>query len=231
MDSDNRSQGNSDSLPFTSFPHSLTQPTALPTRSLSTTPRAIKHKSDNGTDIIYLGSGPIHNGSSRLNLNPALLLNPKGYAGPSQSQSPVPTAPHNGINRSFNGSSNSPEVQFQFSNPQDSFTANGHPVQSNGYTTPNSNNFNNMIDRMNNVEQRTFAPQLKRRKLESEDSMSSVGSFGGGGSGDIGHYVNEKRREATNQQLPTRRVEAVDLTDGGGSFAICMALVDSRTNT
>lgn len=79
---------------------------------------------------------------------------------------------------------------------------------------PNSNNFNNMIDRMNNVEQRTFAPQLKRRKLESEDSMSSVGSFGGGGSGDIGHYVNEKRREATNQQLPTRRVEAVDLTDG-----------------
>lgn len=87
------------------------------------------------------------------------------------------------------------------------------------YTYPNGqamlqpNNFGNMIDRMNNVEQRAFAPQTKRRRVEAEDSLDSVRGFGNGGSGEIGGYVKERRQETAQQQPATRQVEAVDLTE------------------
>ncbi|KAI0848090.1 SNF2 family N-terminal domain-containing protein [Daldinia vernicosa] len=151
----------------------------------------------------------MQNGSSRLNMNPALLLNPKGYSAPTP-----PTRP-NAPARPFSNSNNSADIEFQFNSPDFQFS---NPP--NGYTTaisqsmPQSSNFSNMIDRMNNVEQRTFNPQTKRRKLEAEDNVSPAHAFrSGGGGGVVGQYVKERRQEGGNQQLPTRPVEAVDLTD------------------
>ncbi|KAG4217706.1 hypothetical protein PC116_g33814 [Phytophthora cactorum] len=155
----------------------------------------------------------MQNGSSRLNLNPALLLNPKGYA------APVPPARPSAPTRPFNPSSslnNPADVEFQFTSPEFQFS---NPQ--NGYTTttsqpmPQSNNFGNMIDRMNNVEQRTFNPQSKRRKLEIEDNTNPAHTFRSGGNGIVGQYVKERRQEGGSQQRSTGPVEAVDLTDTG----------------
>ncbi|KAI0152276.1 SNF2 family N-terminal domain-containing protein [Hypoxylon sp. NC0597] len=150
----------------------------------------------------------IQNGPPRLNLNPALLLNPKGYSASSPSaRQNVPSRP------TFNSSNNSADVEFQFSTPQDGFAPVAQSGYTNGHAITQPNNFGDMIDRMNNIEQRTFAPQIKRRKLEAEDSFDSVRTFGNGGSGDVGQYVRDKRQEAANQQFSAKRVEAVDLTD------------------
>ncbi|KAI1205753.1 SNF2 family N-terminal domain-containing protein [Annulohypoxylon truncatum] len=149
----------------------------------------------------------IQNGSSRLNLNPALLLNPKGYGAPS------PSPRQDASNRAFNGSTNPADVEFQFANPQDGFAGPSQYTYTNEQALPQSHDFSGMIDRMSNVEQRTFAPQTKRRRLESEESNSPMRGFGSGGGGDIGHYVKEERQNAANQQLPLSRVETVDLTD------------------
>ncbi|KAI0888831.1 SNF2 family N-terminal domain-containing protein [Annulohypoxylon maeteangense] len=149
----------------------------------------------------------IQNGSSRLNLNPALLLNPKGYAAPS------PSLRQNVPNRTFSGSTNPTDVEFQFSNPQDGFANTSQYTYTNGQALPQSHDFDGMLDRINNVEQRTFAPQSKRRRLESEESTNPMHGFGSGGGGDIGQYIQENRQTAANHQLPSNRVETVDLTD------------------
>ncbi|KAI1409348.1 SNF2 family N-terminal domain-containing protein [Hypoxylon sp. FL1857] len=149
----------------------------------------------------------IQNGPSRLNLNPALLLNPKGYGAAS------PSARQNASNRPhLNGSSNSADIEFQFSNPQDGFATAAQSTYTNGHAITQPNNFGDMIDRMNNVEQRASVPYTKRRKLEPENDIDPVRAFRNGGSGDVGRYVRDRQQEAANQQ-PTRRVEAVDLTD------------------
>ncbi|KAI0840823.1 SNF2 family N-terminal domain-containing protein [Hypoxylon sp. FL0890] len=212
MASNNRSQGNYNHL--SSSLHNPT-PSTQPTRSRScppdetyqTTPR--KRPRD-VTDVLYEDEASLQNGPSRLNLNPALLLNPKGYNGPSPSpRQNVPSRPP------LNGSNNSADVEFQFSNPQDGFATAAQPAYTNGHAPTQPNNFGDMIDRMNNVEQRTFAPQIKRRKVEAEDSIDPVYAFRNGGSGEVGQYVRDKRQEAANQQFSTKRVEAVDLTDAG----------------
>ncbi|KAI6087976.1 SNF2 family N-terminal domain-containing protein [Hypoxylon rubiginosum] len=147
------------------------------------------------------------NGSSRLNMNPALFLNPKGYG------APPPAVRQDAPSMSFNNSNNPTELEFQFTNPHDSFTPAGQPYHPNGHVVPPPNNFGDMMDRMNNVEQRMFIPQTKRRRLEVEDGNNPMGAFGNGGSGDIGQYVRERRQDAPDQQRPTQRVEAIDLTD------------------
>ncbi|KAI1142211.1 SNF2 family N-terminal domain-containing protein [Hypoxylon sp. FL0543] len=152
----------------------------------------------------------IQNGPSRLNLNPALLLNPKSYSASSPPvQQNAPSRPP------LNGSNIPADVEFHFSNPQDGFATAAQPIYTNGHAATQPNNFGDMIDRMNNVEQRTFAPQTKRRRVEPEDSIDPVNAFRNGGSGDLGQYVRDKRQEAASQQFSTKRVEAVDLTDAG----------------
>ncbi|KAI2781915.1 SNF2 family N-terminal domain-containing protein [Daldinia loculata] len=209
MASNNHSQGNS---PLYNPVYS-----PAPTTSQSNPPQPIQpiqstlptKRPRDDTDILSFDSASMQNGSSRLNMNPALLLNPKGYAAPTP-----PTRP-NAPTRPFNNSNNSADVEFQFNSPDFQFS---NPQ--NGYTTtisqpmPQSSNFSNMIDRMNNVEQRTFNPQSKRRKLEAEDNVSPAHTFrNGGGGGVIGQYVKERRQEGGNEQYPTGPVEAVDLTD------------------
>ncbi|KAI1075619.1 SNF2 family N-terminal domain-containing protein [Whalleya microplaca] len=149
------------------------------------------------------------NPASRLNLNPALLLNPRGYT----ASQPTKDAP----GRAANGSADPAPVEFQFSRPDDGFTNTSQasfdqPFYTNGHSTPPTNGYSDMIDRMNNVEQRAFIPQPKRRKLESEDSNGSQHGFGSGGSGAIGQYIREKREDSVTQPL-MKRVETVDLTD------------------
>ncbi|KAI1106950.1 SNF2 family N-terminal domain-containing protein [Jackrogersella minutella] len=158
----------------------------------------------------------LQNGPSRLNLNPALLLNPKGYAVPS------PPARQNASNQPFNGPNNSADIEFQFSNPQDGYVNSGQYTYSNGQAAAPPNHFNDMIDRVNNVEQRTFAPQTKRRRLEPEESFETARAFGSGSGGDLGQYVKEQRQNAANQQLSPKRVEAVDLTDAAEESDVVM---------
>ena len=68
---------------------------------------------------------------------------------------------------------------------------------------------------MNNVEQRAFAPKIKRRKVETDENIGLARTFGNGSGGDIGQYVKEKQQQGTNQPRLMKRVEAVDLTDTG----------------
>ncbi|KAI5868628.1 SNF2 family N-terminal domain-containing protein [Durotheca rogersii] len=151
--------------------------------------------------------GSVQNGTSGFNLNPALLLNPRSYAA-----SPQPAGP-NTITRPANRPSKPAEVEFQFPNPHDSYTStNSQPARANGHAAPHFSGFGDMIDRINHVEQRTLVPQSKRRKLETEDSEPKR-AFGANGGGLVGQYVREKRGEASNHQVPTQPVEAVDLTD------------------
>lgn len=158
----------------------------------------------------------VQNGPSTLNLNPALLLNPKGYV------APAPTARQDAASMSFNNSNNSAGVEFQFANPHDGFTSAGQSLYSNGHATPPPNNFVDMMDRMNNVEQRMFVPQSKRRKLEAEHGIDPARAFGNGGSGDVGQYLRERRQDAPTQQRTTGPVEAIDLTDAAEENDVMM---------
>lgn len=204
MTTNNRSEGNN--------PFHIPQETT--TRSLSLPPTEMQaftptKRCYDDTDIPFFDQASTQNGSSRLNMNPALFLNPKGYG------APPPAVRQDAPSMSFNNSNNPTELEFQFTNPHDSFTPAGQPYHPNGHVVPPPNNFGDMMDRMNNVEQRMFIPQTKRRRLEVEDGNNPMGAFGNGGSGDIGQYVRERRQDAPDQQRPTQRVEAIDLTDAG----------------
>lgn len=73
-----------------------------------------------------------------------------------------------------------------------------------------------MIERMNNVEHRTLAsPQYKRRKLEPEEGFGLKPSFGTGGGGMMGQYIQEKKEES--KRAGSTQVEMVDLTSGSRS--------------
>ncbi|KAI2624396.1 SNF2 family N-terminal domain-containing protein [Hypoxylon sp. NC1633] len=214
MASNNRSQGNDPLHHSTS-----TQP---PTQILSNPPHKTQQvtpelRNYDNTDTTTSGQASIQSGSSRLSINPALLLNPRGFGNPAPTQS----VRQNATSKPFNGSNNAADVEFQFSNPQNSFASSSH-VSSDDYAVPQRDNFGDMIDRMNNVEQRASAPQTKRRRLGPEDSFEPTRAFGGGGGGDVGQYVRERRGQAANQQLSTRHVEAVDLTDGAEENDVVM---------
>ncbi|TRX98329.1 hypothetical protein FHL15_000974 [Xylaria flabelliformis] len=136
--------------------------------------------------------------------NPVALLNPRAFNGLA--------APNNGIqNHFFNSSGSSTPVEFNFDSPDNRFSdLPMHRVAS----TPNlPSGFGTMIERMNNVEHRALAsPQIKRRKLELEESFESKPGFGAGGSGIIGHHIKEKREES--KRNGSTQVEMVDLTSG-----------------
>lgn len=75
-----------------------------------------------------------------------------------------------------------------------------------------------MLERLNNVQGRSAAPQAKRRKLEtielddSADEQQKRNSFGSGGSGILGQHVKDKRGEAAD--MPSlSRMNTVDLTE------------------
>lgn len=223
MTTNNRTQGNNS--PFHNYNHkhnTVPQPERTRSRShplpemqtLTPTKRYYDDTNIPSFNQASIQNGPstlnlVQNGPSTLNLNPALLLNPKGYV------APAPTARQDAASMSFNNSNNSAGVEFQFANPHDGFTSAGQSLYSNGHATPPPNNFVDMMDRMNNVEQRMFVPQSKRRKLEAEHGIDPARAFGNGGSGDVGQYLRERRQDAPTQQRTTGPVEAIDLTDAG----------------
>ncbi|KXJ92279.1 SNF2 family N-terminal domain-domain-containing protein [Microdochium bolleyi] len=170
-------------------------------------------------------SGTSSNGSAIANTvpsvtyNPALLLNPKGFSAAAASQNSQARA----SNTPTPSSRDSPTFDFQFSTPSDAFDNADSPATSayggtSGAQTPR-NGFGDMIERMNNVQKRTSAPQSKRRRVETEGDSPSANGFRGGGSGVIGQYVMEKRDQAA-QQSSAHRVETVDLTDGNEEIEI-----------
>ncbi|KAK5628369.1 hypothetical protein RRF57_004084 [Xylaria bambusicola] len=136
--------------------------------------------------------------------NPAVLLNPRAFNGV--------VAPNNGIQTPFfNASGTSTPVEYSFDSPSSKFPDLPMHQVPNPLTPPNG--FGNMIERMNNVEHRTFAaPQSKRRKLEVDDGSETKPSFGAGGSGIISQHITEKRAES--KQTASTQIETVDLTNG-----------------
>lgn len=159
---------------------------------------------------------PSTNSPSALNLNPALLLNPKGYgASASASKDVTPN--------SIPSTGRSTPIEFQFSTPNDGYAieprsqSHGSTPLTNGHHTPQTNGFGGMIERMNNIEHRTFTPQPKRRKLQNEENMDSSHGFNGRSGGVLGEHIKERREAGAN--YPTlKTVETVDLTVAGELF-------------
>ncbi|KAH8164314.1 hypothetical protein CIB48_g3945 [Xylaria polymorpha] len=136
--------------------------------------------------------------------SPAALLNPRAFNGL--------VAPNNGIqNHFFNSSGSSTPVEFSFDNPDNRFS--DLPMHHAANIPNPPNGFGTMIERMNNVEHRTLAsPQYKRRKLEPEEGFGLKPSFGTGGGGMMGQYIQEKKEES--KRAGSTQVEMVDLTSG-----------------
>lgn len=127
--------------------------------------------------------------------------------------------------RQFSPSQNSPRVQhdpnpndsvvFQFSNPNELPSAG----PSSRASTPSSayggggNGVGGWIERMNNVQHRSTIPQAKRRKTEDQDgSQDGANAAPRGGSGILGEYVKDKRKEANGSTAS--QALTVDLTSG-----------------
>ncbi|KAI1823124.1 SNF2 family N-terminal domain-containing protein [Xylaria intraflava] len=69
-----------------------------------------------------------------------------------------------------------------------------------------------MIERVNNIENRTVAPPLsKRRKIETQVDSELKPSFGACGSGILGQHIKEKREDKRVTNTP---IVTVDLTSG-----------------
>ncbi|KAI5926168.1 SNF2 family N-terminal domain-containing protein [Camillea tinctor] len=172
--------------------------------------------SNNHLDGPMRNQSPIPaNSTLKTDYSPALLLNPRAYA-------TGPSVQNNGSPVLLNRSNGSTPLQFQFATPDDvsmsepqlSFPQ--RPIPTNGQLMTHENGTNggvgSMIERMNNVEERTAIPQQKRRKLEAENGTEYKHSFGGGGSGMVGQYVKDRRQEGTSRSS-IQSVETVDLTD------------------
>ncbi|KAJ8114898.1 hypothetical protein ONZ43_g4794 [Nemania bipapillata] len=119
--------------------------------------------------------------------NPAALLNPRAFNSLA--------SPSNGVQGQFlNGSGTSTPVEFSFDSPSHQFSPRPMYQPMNPPNLPNG--LGSMIERMNNVEHRTFAPpQQKRRRLEAGDGPSSKPGLGPGGSDDEGDIVEVQPKE------------------------------------
>ncbi|KAK8118633.1 SNF2 family DNA-dependent ATPase [Apiospora kogelbergensis] len=166
-----------------------------------------------------------NHGASNMGLDPAQLLNPRQYMTASRTNNvsgrSTPTT--------FPSRSSGPtSLDFQFSSPNEGYASNASTPPSFAYNggldlshTPSPvNGFGGMIERMNNVQDRSTAPHPKRRKVETIDLDDSAdekvsSTFGNGSSGGmIGQYVKEKKEEAANSPSLSR-ANTVDLTEVG----------------
>ena len=156
---------------------------------------------------------------SGLNLNPALLLNPKAYRAEAAAAAAAATSNESTrmpIQTAQTVQTSAP-VEFQFSTPSDGYLTAGnspsHQAQpaANGTRTPPTTGFGSMIERANNVEHRAFVPQPKRRKLQNEE-MHAGQSFASGSGGMLGGHIKERREAAING---ASQQTVVDLTDAG----------------
>ncbi|KAI1322995.1 SNF2 family N-terminal domain-containing protein [Xylariaceae sp. FL0255] len=148
--------------------------------------------------------------------HPAALLNPRSNAAMNTPPPPPPMLP----NDFSNPDSPMASLQFNFASPNGSFESlPQHP----GNVQPNG--AGHMIERMNNVEQRTYvSPQPKRRRLETAESQEPPMRFTNGGSSIIAHHLKENQQDGHPQSTKTK-TETVDLTEGGGEEDVVMLQV------
>ncbi|KAJ9131553.1 SNF2 family domain-containing protein [Pleurostoma richardsiae] len=161
------------------------------------------------------------------NWTPAELLNPKAPASSSAS-----SAARSRQSRPMqNGAGTADSLTFQFSStsdapsPQDPAPRHSADLLGHGrqHSSTLPQGMGSMIERMNNVEDRAFAPAPKRRRIEEDVERSQAIQLPrSGGSGILGQYMRDKRQEgratpsvAEGESVPTvTRVESVDLTGG-----------------
>lgn len=156
----------------------------------------------------------------------AALLNPKASAQQAGPSSLPSRPPSNGPHFTNN---HAPQVSFQFSTPNATENFHSHPsrpsMTPDGAATPRSstpNGMSSMIERMNNVQDRSTVPVAKRRRIgdDSQDHVSRNGFHGNGSSGMLSGYVKQKQQQGQAVPSTTSRPQStVDLT--GGIWTSC----------
>ena len=172
-------------------------------------------------------NAPTNHAASGMGLNPAMLLNPRGFAAAARTNNESgQSTPTSGLQRS---SGSTASLDFHFSSPNGG-TASGastppsfihaHSGMSESHSPSPVNGLGTMLERLNNVQDRTTAPQPKRRKLEtielddSADEQQNRSRFGSGGSSILGQHVKDRRGEAAKTPSLSR-LNTVDLTESG----------------
>ena len=171
-------------------------------------------------------------------MNPAMLLDPKSFRADAAAAFREPARVPLPIQTTTEAPA---PIEFQFATPSDGYiTAGNSPSRhmqvepqmqtqvqtqlqtqvqtqvqaqpsANGTQTPPTNGFGSMIERVNNVEQRAFPPQPKRRKTQNED-INPAPTFASGSGGMLGGHIKERREAAANG---ASQQTVVDLTDAG----------------
>lgn len=151
--------------------------------------------------------------------SPAALLNPKSAIA-SQSIAPASIPSRSHIHGANATNSIATQFAFQFSSPNDAPTFRAQPSQPpmtpdagmSRSSTPNG--MSTMIERMNNVQDRSSVPVAKRRRIEEDlDGQSGQNGFSSNGSsGMLSEYVKQKQQEG--QEAASAASTTVDLTGG-----------------
>ncbi|EGY18824.1 transcription termination factor 2 [Verticillium dahliae VdLs.17] len=147
-----------------------------------------------------------------------------------RSKQAVPSPAHGYPQRSypvanqFAGAQHNGGMVFEFTGPSDmsndslpsSVPSTSSTPATDGRSTPNGQvqGLGGMIERMNGVQDRAYAPAIKRRKVdtpEADAEMTGKKGMTSGGSGVLGAYLKEKREEA-QQNGTARPTHTVDLT-------------------
>lgn len=105
-----------------------------------------------------------------------------------------------------------PSLSFSFASPDDSANT---PGQGDSASSENTG-MGSMIERMNNVRDRAFAPPPKKRRVDLPGGESSARNPGG--SGGLGEYIKEQSIDLTVSPKPVSNT--VDLTEGRPKLSI-----------
>lgn len=150
----------------------------------------------------------------------AALLNPKSFNAVSTQRSASPAQlSSNGIRPHAH---NQPQLQFQFSNASDSSSGYSQPSLSStaleaadSFSNQTQNGMTSMIERMNNLQDRSSVPMAKRRKIQEDmDDQTRNNGFSGGSSGMLSGYVQQKQREKQSNPNVSQSQSTLDLTGG-----------------
>ncbi|KAK1699732.1 SNF2 family domain-containing protein [Colletotrichum godetiae] len=163
--------------------------------------------------------------------NAQTLLNPRSYAASNAASRRNSPKPQHLANRSTPGNHNATNnpVVFQFASPNDTTSESLTPSFTSGASTPVNDGgispygMANMIERMNDVQDRAAAPLPKRRKFDTPDPESDADSnkkkMGPAGSGMLGAYVKEKQDEGKKENSKVS-TQTVDLTEEGDDLVM-----------
>lgn len=152
--------------------------------------------------------------------NAAALLNPKSFNADSKQRPASPARlPANGVNAHINSQ---PQLQFQFSNASDTSSGYSQPSPSSAaleatdsILTSTQNGMTSMIERMNNLQDRSSVPVAKRRKIQEEaGDQTRKGGFHSGSSGMLSDYVTQQQREKQSTAAALQSPSTLDLTGG-----------------